>query len=50
VARGERANEGHSGLVNWSARLFFFLLLGFVVYVFASGDQAKWTALFTKAA
>lgn len=28
--------------MSWSAKLFFFGLLAFAIYVFAVGDQTKW--------
>lgn len=35
--------------MRWSASLFFFLILAFIIYVFASGDDKEWRLIFTKA-
>ena len=33
--------------VNWSARLFFFIALAFLVYVIVVGDGSSWKSLLT---
>ena len=33
--------------MRWSARLFFFFALAFIIYVFASGDDKEWRMIFT---
>lgn len=32
--------------MNWSSRLFFFVLIAYAVFIFAAGDGAKWRVIF----
>jgi hypothetical protein len=34
--------------MNWSPTLFFFIVVAFVIYVFASGDDKEWRLIFTQ--
>lgn len=36
--------------MSWNTKLFAFALFGFLVYIFVTGDQSKWIALFTQSA